>query len=780
MTEAHAMVARAAPTDEETAPGGLPVAPSPCPHFDASALRWPERPELEPFMRATYEAHVALACLRGNWFRPEVPAADLGQVEHGHRLRTAAAADARRMLAAARRALQEAKASGDSGALSVHSFGVSSSYRSGRHQLNLWASRFPRFYRETEAERAALPGGPLGPEAARWLARRIGVWLGAPGFSNHNDGRALDLHCRLAGGRTLGARRTDIPGWHASWLHAWLASHAAAYGFHPYRAEPWHWDHRGPSAPQARSPEQTAVESTVLDPAAVDALEAAFLEGESSTAASDPVRYWQGRLRFGLAGNTVEPLIDGRRAFAAMQRAIESATGRSHYVYLLGWWVDPWVNLTGAGSSLLDLFERAGRRGVQVRVLMWDPSAVVYPNHARLHAAAVAAINKLPNCHAQEDAGGGLLSAKSHHQKLLVVNGTGGLVALCGGVDVNVDRVHDVPPPPGAVRRDRPSGIGWVGASGGSGSSPGTGNPLHDVHVRVTGPTALPLLRMFLRRWWARSGSRDIDRTAPLRARFNQPPPPRTGRQYARVGETFDGVLRSGSRAVRSRQVAVQDIWLRSILGARRFVYMEEQYLTLLCAAEAIRTVLPRLEHVTILIPPSEITDLPGVWRRRRLFIEHITRANRYASKLHVYTRKVGTGDSCRRSSGAHLYVHSKMAVIDDELMLVGSANCNHRGWETDSELVVASFEAPRAGQPVEARRLRMQLWAHHLGVPESALADPVRSRRLWDTAPTRRVCAYDPRGGRDGLLSDRPDAFVDPSDRRPTDPCCSLLRLCP
>ncbi len=31
--------------------------------------------------------------------------------------------------------------------------------------------------------------------------------------------------------------------------------------------------------------------------------------------------------------------------------------------------------------------------------------------------------------------------------------------------------------------------------------------------------------------------------------------------------------------------------------------------------------------------------------------------------------------------------------MIDDELMLIGSANCNNRGWETDSELVIASFE---------------------------------------------------------------------------------------
>jgi phosphatidylserine/phosphatidylglycerophosphate/cardiolipin synthase-like enzyme len=495
-------------------------------------------------------------------------------------------------------------------------------------------------------------------------------------------------------------------------------------------------------------------------------------------AAPSGARYWPGILRFGLAGNAVEPLIDGPAAFAAMRRAIASARAGDHYIYLLGWWCDPWVNLAGPGTCLLDLFQRAGALGVQVRVLIWDPPRAVYPNHARLHSAAVTALNRLPNCHAQVDDGG---LTKSHHQKLLVVRGSEGLIALGGGVDVNADRLHALPPPPSAYRRDRPAGLGWGGGSGGSGSGPaGSGEPLHDVHLRVRGPSALPLLRMFLRRWLARSGSRAIDARDPLRATFAGPVPPPAGQQFARVGETFDGILRPpGRRPYRNRSVAVQDIWLRSILGARTFIYIEEQYLISLCAAEAIRTVLPRLQHVTILIPPAEITDLPGRWRRRREFIEHITRGNPSAGKLHVYTRVRPPAADCHRDGGPHLYVHAKMAVIDDELLLVGSANMNNRGWETDSELVVASCEDAPAGRAGPAQRLRMALWAHHLGQPAPALVDPVRSRALWDTAPGRVVCRYDPLAGRDTGVR-KPDALVDPSDRRAADPCCTLLRRCP
>jgi phosphatidylserine/phosphatidylglycerophosphate/cardiolipin synthase-like enzyme len=746
--------------DEEASGAGPQVVDQPCRHYGPQALSWNEHPELEPFMRATYEAHVARSCVRRS-FEPSVPQADLTEVVKGKSLRRDAAPLAQRMLGDAREALRQAQAASDPAALAVRAFFITSAYRSALRQYKLWNDRFPGYVTDTAQQRAGLPGGPTGAEAAQWLARWIGGWLAAPGFSNHNDGRAIDLACRLTTGHVLTADRGDIPRWRTTWLHQWLTANAARYDFHPYLKEPWHWEHRpGPASATLTLPRPTT--------------ESEAEPGGRTLIAAGPgqAAYWSKQLRFGLAGNTVQPLIDGPAAFRAIQQAIESADNSTHFIYLLGWWTDPWVNLTGPGTCLLDLFARAGARGVQVRVLVWDAPWLVARQQSNLHDEAVHAINRLPNCAAGQDDSGS--SRKSHHQKLLVVQGREGLVALCGGVDINADRVYDVPPPPGSYRSDRPH-VGWTDSSGGSGPE-GSGNPLHDVHARLTGPTALPLLRVFLRRWWARSGDHEIDRREPLRARFSQPLPAPTGSQFVRVGETFNGELRRPEGTVHSRQVTVQDIWLRSILGARRFLYMEEQYLVSDCAAAAIRTVLPRLEHVTILIAPSEITDMPGIWARRKDFIHRITAGNPHAGKLHIYTRTDGQRQPCVRANAPHLYVHAKMAVIDDELMLIGSANCNNRGWETDSELVIASFE-DEGGTTATAGQLRMALWAHHLGVPASAVADAAGSRQLWDTASMRRVCRYDPDGGHDGRLSWRPDFIVDPSDRQRGDPCSTLLR---
>jgi len=112
---------------------------------------------------------------------------------------------------------------------------------------------------------------------------------------------------------------------------------------------------------------------------------------------------------------------------------------------------------------------------------------------------------------------------------------------------------------------------------------------------------------------------------------------------------------------------------------------------------------------------------------------------------------------------------------FDDQLMLIGSANCNNRGLETDSELIVATFEDSR-GDDSAARRLRQELWSLHLGVPASSVTDPVSSRGLWDTAPGRHVRQYSAGQGRGPLGLRIPDSVVDPSDRRSDDPGNALL----
>jgi phosphatidylserine/phosphatidylglycerophosphate/cardiolipin synthase-like enzyme len=58
---------------------------------------------------------------------------------------------------------------------------------------------------------------------------------------------------------------------------------------------------------------------------------------------------------------------------------------------------------------------------------------------------------------------------------------------------------------------------------------------------------------------------------------------------------------------------------------------------------------------------------------------------------------------------GTPVYVHAKVAVVDDSWASAGSANLNRRSWTHDSELSVAVLE------PRFARGLRLELLREHL-----------------------------------------------------------------
>lgn len=96
---------------------------------------------------------------------------------------------------------------------------------------------------------------------------------------------------------------------------------------------------------------------------------------------------------------------------------------------------------------------------------------------------------------------------------------------------------------------------------------------------------------------------------------------------------------------------------------------------------------------------------------------------------------------------GPGSYVHSKVWVFDDELAIIGSANCNYRGWAYDSEVGAVIFDqlGVRRGESF-ARRLRMDLWRELFGgSPLSRTLEP-EAVRWWDLPHAWKfVRRYDP-----------------------------------
>ncbi|XP_052112018.1 phospholipase D alpha 1-like [Arachis duranensis] len=78
------------------------------------------------------------------------------------------------------------------------------------------------------------------------------------------------------------------------------------------------------------------------------------------------------------------------------------------------------------------------------------------------------------------------------------------------------------------------------------------------------------------------------------------------------------------------------------------------------------------------------------------------------------------------------IYVHSKMMIVDDEYIIIGSANINQRSMDggRDTEIAMGAYQphhlaTSQGGARGQIHGLRMSLWYEHLGMHEDTFLNP-------------------------------------------------------
>lgn len=231
---------------------------------------WSGRPEQIAFRDAVLAEHIERSRRRLGAAQPDLASTALDTIA-GTQVRTAraTAAAAGRLLAAARADLAAAQRAGDADALRTIDVTATSGYRSAQYQRELWLQYFGApggYYDQTRAAREALAEGPHSRAAVDYMLRRsgdggfgLGGRIAAPGYSNHQNGIAIDwLQRRRAGHRIRNKSSAQHRRrWRDSWFHRWLLEHATRdHGFSPIDTEEWHWEYRGAGAARAPAPSQ--------------------------------------------------------------------------------------------------------------------------------------------------------------------------------------------------------------------------------------------------------------------------------------------------------------------------------------------------------------------------------------------------------------------------------------------------------------------------------------------------------------------------------------------
>jgi phosphatidylserine/phosphatidylglycerophosphate/cardiolipin synthase-like enzyme len=395
-------------------------------------------------------------------------------------------------------------------------------------------------------------------------------------------------------------------------------------------------------------------------------------------------------------------IIDMQDYFAAARAAMLKARRSIH---LLNWAFDPdtWFlpDKTGKGppSDTFGPFLKhlaCETPGLDVRILCWRSALPVaatqnfFPHRAKKCFEGTPVRFRLD---------GSLPMGACHHQKVLVVDDE---LAFCGGGDIAPDRWDTMQHRDDDDRRQKTAGKCYESR--------------HETMSIVDGDAAKALGTLFRLRWERSTG--EI---------MSKPEPPNDGVDLWPEGQpvmaktVHVGLSRTEPKWREYAEVReAETLHLAAIAAAKRCIYMENQYFASPIMAEALAARLededgPEIVLVSTQHSPSWF-DQMTMDKTRIMFLKRLKSSDRF--------------DRCRAyypltDKGRSIIVHSKLTIIDDELVRVGSANLNNRstGFDTECDL---SIEADRGakGDAVRAgiETFRTHLLAHWLRQPEAAV----------------------------------------------------------
>ncbi len=348
-------------------------------------------------------------------------------------------------------------------------------------------------------------------------------------------------------------------------------------------------------------------------------------------------------------------------------------------------------------------------KGVQVNALIWacselfshyDPKGA----HEQLTQVGVTCI--------LDDSSHGILHhpIESLHQKIAIVDGThafvGGidtLIELSGDFDRWDTHSHHYSSPLRRNKEDR------------------TPHNWHDAHAIIEGPAVGDVELNFRQRW------NDVIQRHKWDDQLLVPvhplPPPIASNSLVQVARTIPAHTYSFAPEDGIQDIA--QLYANALSNAQHFVYLENQYFwthafygvdrprlgtdspDMERNIRELAAALQRGATIAIVLP-----DHPNVGRAftdaglARLGEEAPDAAaqGRIQAFCLAASSEVDGAEDYRP-----LYVHAKVAIIDDLWSTVGSANLNNRGMRDDTEMNVATLDAELACG------LRVLLWAEHL-----------------------------------------------------------------
>jgi phospholipase D1/2 len=400
-------------------------------------------------------------------------------------------------------------------------------------------------------------------------------------------------------------------------------------------------------------------------------------------------------------------LIDSSNYYGALYEAICRA---QRSIFVLGWDIDSRIKLkrgeeaegSGEPVTFFNLICTKARENPDLQIYLnrWDYSLFFMSQREPFWIRKWKRCG-LKNIHVCLD--GVIPIAACHHQKIVVIDDE---VAFWGGMDVALGRwdwrqhhVHN-------LYRADPSGLPDPKKKMKYG-------PYHDIQAVIAGPIVADYARLVRDRWRRASTIKPLPLSHESYTGKNLPQswpesfPPQFRNIPVALARTLPPIL--GHKAVHEGLAMFVDV----IAQAENFIYIENQYLACEEIAEALNRQLlekPGLRLLAVSCDrPQGTMERKSMWGGRVRFGD-ILKKGAVADRIELVYPASKEGKTEKS-----IHIHSKMLIIDDKYLHLGSSNIANRSMGMDTE-----FDVTLVGATPESRKkiasIRNDLIREHCG----------------------------------------------------------------
>jgi phosphatidylserine/phosphatidylglycerophosphate/cardiolipin synthase-like enzyme len=389
-------------------------------------------------------------------------------------------------------------------------------------------------------------------------------------------------------------------------------------------------------------------------------------------------------------------LVDGEEYFRAFAHA---ALRARHSIVIIGWDFHSrtrlHVDLPGVPDLLGDFLNFLARRTRRLRIfiLTWDYPLVF----AKGREPPVGSMDGWqPHRRISFHYDGNCPVRAALHQKFVVIDSA---VAFCGGMDLTVGRWDTAAH---AWADPRRTNVGETEPYG----------PVHDTMLVVDAGAARVLHGVASERWQAATGS-----VLPAPDDRSDPWPDRVMPALSDVRVALSRTVPAwiGTQAI----TEVETLYLDMIATAKHSIYIENQYFTAKKLGDALAARLAERDGPEVIavlrLASSGRVEEPTMTALRSALLRKLREADAYGRFRAWYPDM--PGQPC-------CDVHSKLMIVDDEWLRVGSANFANRsmGLDTECDLTLEAGADPAKRSAIAA--VRDILLGEHLDLAPQEMRD--------------------------------------------------------